>query len=100
MSKTICLAAFVLALATACNTTKPGDPYRENGKIAPAPNAMPGEGAAPGAKHEGPTTSDSRLSPRDDTQHMEGRKDKGIDVPPGGGTAGSGNRPPGTGNHP
>ncbi|MDQ2898376.1 MAG: hypothetical protein M3Y07_01075 [Acidobacteriota bacterium] len=101
MSKiNIYLAAFALAVTAACNTSKPGDPYRESGKIAPAPNAIPGEGAAPGAKHVGPTTSDSRLSPRDDTKNMEGRKDKGVDVPPGEGTLGSGNRPPGTGNHP
>ncbi|MDQ6705913.1 MAG: hypothetical protein M3Z85_08100 [Acidobacteriota bacterium] len=101
MSKTnICLAAFAMALTAACHTTRPGDPNRENGKIAPAQSAVPGEGAAPGAKHEGPTTSDSRLSQRDHTQDMEGRKDKGTDVPPGEGTRGSGNRPPGTGNHP
>ncbi|MDQ6665449.1 MAG: hypothetical protein M3Z23_13780 [Acidobacteriota bacterium] len=101
MSKTnIYLAATALVLTLACQTTKPGDPNRESGTIAPAQSAVPGGGAAPGAKHEGPTTSDSRLSPRDHTQNMEGRKDTGTDVPPGEGARGSGNRPPGTGNHP
>lgn len=101
ISKSLLFAIVLFTLLAACGPTRPGDPNLASGTAKPAPTTRPGDGASPGAAHtSGPTASDSRLSIEEQKKSADGQKDNGIDVPPGRGTAGSGNPPPGTGNRP